>query len=267
MIVEVITTTIIFILIISGLILILKRNIEIVSDTGLIRHLILLIGLLSYFISNYFICKENWTQSCFSFIFKHSGIVIIYIVFSFSINLADVFGIANKEFEIKQSSTFNSSFRNQINSYLFDVNSNIKDRKSSIGKSIAATSKNELNAMKSELRIKKVVDNLKKNSEFIIKSIFYYIFVLLVIIGIIIYYGYIKDEKGKIVFGQNTYHYESALESKERIFDIIEFFIFTMQLGKLKITVNYELIFYHIKLIFISVIVIITLGPAMNVSF
>jgi len=243
----------------------MNRKKLIVKDPGFFKHLLILLGLFFYFLSSFFISKENWTQSCHYFLFKHSGIILIYFIFNLYTNSAEEFGIENKEEEIKKS--IKNSYTNgktlKISSY--DVKTINKERK------ISAVDQIDVNFI-SELKIHRRFESIRRNHNLYKAYLVVYPLTIIVIIFFIFYYGKIKNYNdgsnngGINVQGQNgMWYFESSLESIDNIFNILEFIIFIILTGKLNLVSKYQCIFYNVKLIYMATIIVISLGPIINV--
>ncbi|ORX57716.1 hypothetical protein BCR36DRAFT_134005 [Piromyces finnis] len=256
--INIITSLIIFIMIISLILILIKRNQPILSDTGWIKQLIILIGLIQYFSSKYFIINENWTQSYLSFLFKHSGIFLTYLIFWIYVSSAQDFGVGNRDYELKIAIKKSRSRSLFTPSYIMEGEKLISDDKSK-----------ELSFIRSELKTQKIYEKVRKNHFLYIKCLFYFPIIIFILISCVIYQNKARKIKGDSFYyvqGQNEkWYYESPLKSNDIVFNIIEFIISIILALKLKKISKYECIFKTIKYIYIVVIIIITIGPLIDV--
>jgi len=248
-------------------IIVYNRKASVIYDMGLMNHMFLILGLLLYFISTFFISSTNWTESWLNLLYRHSGIFLIYLVFNNFINSADEFGIESKDMEIEKSIKSNSySYFLTNSSVSRDLDSNIDtiDKIKGFKNSIFSKKLQEYSVFKSEIRAKKIYLNIRKNySRYLMSFIYFPLFVIFLLIFIFII---VKKEDGKEIQSDNKkWQYKSPLETIDIILNILEIFIFSIIFVKSKMIINYECIFCFVKLINLSTIIIITLGPVINV--
>lgn len=229
----------------------------------------MLLGLLLYFISTYYIFITNWKETLINFILKHSGISLIYLILNVFVNSAEEFGIENKNVEIHKS--FKSKSDHTSNQYFITKSSNTFDMEINFDlnyprKDSTHSKFYDDSVMKSELRAKKLYFNMERNYNNYLKSFIIYPCFILLLILIVIFNG-IKNNSITLVQNENhNWHYKSPLENYDLTLNILEIFVFSLMLIKLKLILKYECIFNIIKSIYIALILIMTLGPFINVS-
>jgi hypothetical protein len=164
--INIITIISIITLITSMSIIVYNRKASVIYDMGLMNHMFLILGLLLYFISTFFISSTNWTESWLNLLYRHSGIFLIYLVFNNFINSADEFGIESKDMEIEKSIKSNSySYFLTNSSVSRDLDSNIDtiDKIKGFKNSIFSKKLQEYSVFKSEIRAQKIYLNIRKN--------------------------------------------------------------------------------------------------------
>eukprot|EP00833_Pecoramyces_ruminatium_P004015 jgi/Orpsp1_1/1178047/evm.model.c7180000063848.1 len=252
------------------------RKTSIIDDIGFLKILFFSFGIILYFISNLFITYEHFFSCSLNFLFKHTGISIVLIIYYIIMTLNSVLGNGNHnndkfKFDTKDTNTCYDEDKVIIKSVITDTYS-YNQPFIPLRISLVQNLKNEKSANMASL-YDGVNENIKKklrkvNSLFIEVSFIYVLLITFMIIVVIVEsYNNSKAKVYKIVKNRNGFVFKCKLEDYDLYLCIIEFFIFLIILVKGKNIINYECIFHCTKYITISAMIGIVFGPLMTVSY
>ncbi|ORX55894.1 hypothetical protein BCR36DRAFT_281182 [Piromyces finnis] len=258
--------------------------------------------MLLYFTSLNFNSFSNYQDCSIKVIFKHSGVILMYLILNIYISTGDVLGIdyeqikkdnihlSESQFSEKHqkysdlSKSLASKFEkyemtleekilyrierelkifNDISRKIFNSNSGISSYSNDSFSSSTSNLATELYNTYTDILNKKTVTLYTLNIEFIL----IYIVILSFILITLIMKNNSKYGGDNFIQDKNgKWVYECPLYKLNFVMNIIEFFYVIYTLVKVKKVRNYVFIFKSLKNIGYSIIILVTLGPLSNVN-
>jgi len=264
----------------------IHKSKKIISDVGYVKYELILFGLFLFFLSLNFNKFSNYSSCVLNFVTKHCGILMIYIIFLIFISVAYRLGINYQNTDFILNKIKYDSIKNIGQLYEFNNNENINnDEKSNnelsiIRESVINKIELELNnnikndesmkSLKSQNDEKNQQSSMKKTNKIIyfIHSLYIelatiYIIICIVFITLIFLYSFRKDNY--VQEGDGRWRYDCPLNYLDFTMNFIEFFMI-LYLFALELKIwNYSFVFKFTKNISISSIIMISLGPLVNV--
>lgn len=243
------------------------RNTTMIKDLGFIKISFFNLGILLYYISNYFSSKSNQSSCGLYSIFKHTGIILIYYITFMYIYSGSQLGISLLTIEEQKNVSAQSS--TDLQTY-----KNIKDAQSKnnyINRFIKRDEDKELSSY--ELRKNENMYKLYIQSKKI-KSLYRELFIILilfVITNIVVTIIYTKnkgnyDDYLKQNFSNGKWSYICPLEKFDLIINIIEFLLIIILVRHSFKLWTLTGIFKNTLHMSYTVILWIVIGPLANVN-
>ncbi|OUM58116.1 hypothetical protein PIROE2DRAFT_16697 [Piromyces sp. E2] len=240
-----------------------------------------------YFLSFNFNIYSNYKNCAINFVLKHSGILLIYIIFLIYLYTGYQLGFNIKELDRLNLTIFQSSKIEESPKSVNELSSKKSNSNSTLKESVILNLEQELNNMNIDnIMNQELVNGVtkffvqpKKNNEInilnklnksisFVHSLYTEIFLLYIVLNgvftfIVIYYSKKEDSYGQEFNGK--WRYKCPIYNFDVVMDIIEILL-VFYLLVISLTVyNYIYIFKCIKYIGYSTIVWVILGPLANV--
>jgi len=244
------------------LFIIFYRKQSIISDQGYYKILFFSLAILFYFISNLFVGYTNFLECSMNYLFKHSSIMLICLLFYIHINFAYELGLGMEEMKIYLISITCNISSNDLNTsnYMNDASNPVMN-KHNIKKNSFAKSNNFSNNYTYHIK--------RLHSLMTTIVIFYPIFFIILLISIIHYRNVENSDKEQnsiIIQDQNgLWFYKCSLENQETFMYSVYLIFFIYTLLRSSTLKSYYYIFRYIKKINYSTCIGITIGPLINV--
>jgi len=297
--------SVISLIILTMIFFIIYRKQRIIEDTGFVKSQLLYIGLILFFSSLNFSYFTDYNDCAIKFLIKHSGVLLIIIVFSIFIANGSELGLSYGELEYLDS----LKCSRPLNSYGQLNNCTLKDSDLSVNvdKSLINNIEKELNKYRNKekssipdvskkrtsniffynkgssdnLDMKKVNQSIFIMHSFSLEVFVSYIIVFILLIVIIIYNknnnninnSTINNDDNDNKFKDNDvqdsegkWRYECPLNRMNLIFNMMDFVFIIFLLAKAINIWNYTYVFKCLKSMGYAIIIWITIGPIINVN-
>ncbi|ORX65789.1 hypothetical protein BCR32DRAFT_250582 [Anaeromyces robustus] len=254
---------------------------KIIKDTGFLKCELTLLGILLYFISQIFDTFSNYSNCALNFLLKHSGILLIYVMFFTYIYTGYELGMDYKELERLNLNIFKSE-TNICNNE--EIRVQTKNKRQTIRESILFNIEKELNNFgtnhdndnkkkKSTSKVSvdkksdmEILSNLNKNV-FEVHNICMEVTIMYFITCIIILFSVIICKYKDIKYYQELdgkWRYQCSLTNMENIMNLFEFIIIIYLIVLFIRVLHYTYVFKVLRYIGYSSIIWITMGPLPN---
>ncbi|ORX56013.1 hypothetical protein BCR36DRAFT_175699 [Piromyces finnis] len=286
----IITIPVIIIIFFNIITIILNKKEKIIKDTGYYKILFFSVGLIIYFISNFFITYRTYFNCALYFLFKHIGIFTILCIFYIYVIMGSKLGIVNKQDNkyLLVSSNIslekNKPYNVNANNYSYNDhndnnnnNDNIEEINQQIEIKLSMIKSSNSNLKKSKSSIDKKNENkiLKRNIKQVHSLIYEILFIYPIYIASIItviIFKYFKNENYNDAninyFNQNNdgyWSYQCPLNKSDFVYNLISLLLLIVVLSNGKTIINYECIFKCTRYITYSTYVFVVLGPLINI--